>query len=612
MKKNEYNIYIDIYSYKINNIPPNNEYNVPIEMCSDNDDMDTNMDTNTDKNSILTTSVETNQQYYALTSREILKSILNGGNLLLNNRKMCEFYKAHNARALNFNSDIFIKDNKEGFISLLNSTIEIMKKAIDHRIKNFYEYSLESNKYHEYTNIYADNYFSDYKKAKKNVGETCNLSDETILNLQGLIYNINMNSDDKYIIFGDFHGSYHSFFRLMLRLQKQKIINLENFTIADNYKLIFLGDIVDRGNYGFEILSTLLQFFVINNNGKEIDKWKIYINRGNHEHISQYAIEGFLNELLQKKIIDRSIPIYNTQTLLNYYNNNQKIYYREKTKLTMHFFAEILEEFNKYDTLKLINTMFAYCSSSIILNFRDKKYWLCHGGFPCYLDNNVFPDENHYKENNLKEQSVIRVSVYMAQMIRWADFNMNHENKHFNMYTHIRVSYNDTIVNKFMKTFNFIIRGHQDNMISASLLLKNVIKSYSNPSNNEYECLYGEKIDNYVNKNINVNNNKSFYYLPLYKLTGKYIDLGKYNNDGNIAESYIYRIHAHESAANFSNSTIVETREIIYNIDNKTTKKYNTVKCSMNFNPVLTISTNNDNKRNVTSDCYVMLHVSTN
>ena len=48
-------------------------------------------------------------------------------------------------------------------------------------------------------------------------------------------------------MFGDFHGSFHTFFRLMLRLEFSGI--LTKYKLKEGYKMVFCGDILDRGQY---------------------------------------------------------------------------------------------------------------------------------------------------------------------------------------------------------------------------------------------------------------------------------------------------------------------------------------------------------------------------
>ena len=55
----------------------------------------------------------------------------------------------------------------------------------------------------------------------------------------------------------------------------------------------FNGDFVDRGNYGVEIVLTLLAF-------KSLSPQSIHLNRGNHETRSMNKMYGFYEEMVQK------------------------------------------------------------------------------------------------------------------------------------------------------------------------------------------------------------------------------------------------------------------------------------------------------------------------
>ena len=146
-----------------------------------------------------------------------------------------------------------------------------------------------------------------------------------------IIYNLYENDDSNIIIIGDNHGSFHSFFRIILRLYIQGIIT-SGYKLKKNYKLILLGDLVDRGNYAVELLYILLNLMKTNNTESEL---KVILIRGNHEVPYTYHTYGFYKEYMKK------IP-----------------------------------EIDKY-----INIFFKYCPSAILLNHLKTRYWLCHGGF---------------------------------------------------------------------------------------------------------------------------------------------------------------------------------------------------------------------------------------
>ncbi|MFA6535273.1 MAG: metallophosphoesterase, partial [Candidatus Babeliales bacterium] len=82
--------------------------------------------------------------------------------------------------------------------------------------------------------------------------------------------------DSHIVVFGDIHGSIHSLIRNLWRLFRKGFLD-ENLKITDpKGYIVFLGDLVDRGRYGIEVL--FLSMFLKNNNFD-----KVFILRGNHE-----------------------------------------------------------------------------------------------------------------------------------------------------------------------------------------------------------------------------------------------------------------------------------------------------------------------------------------
>jgi hypothetical protein len=168
-----------------------------------------------------------------------------------------------------------------------------------------------------------------------------------------IIIKINAINNSKIIVMGDQHGSFHSFFRVIIRLVLEGIIT-KNYKLHPDYKIIFLGDIVDRGNYGVEIMYIILQLFIANNNSNELN---VILNRGNHEELSTFREGGFLREF-KHKIENRGIQ-------------------------------------------KKFTDLFKYCPSAIILTQNNIKYWLCHGGFPINFENLSKTTFNFNDSNNV-------------------------------------------------------------------------------------------------------------------------------------------------------------------------------------------------------------------
>lgn len=81
-------------------------------------------------------------------------------------------------------------------------------------------------------------------------------------------------------IVGDIHGHFFDFLKLM------KLVN-------PDYKILFLGDYVDRGYNSVELFITLMILKILN-------KDKVFLLRGNHENRGQTAVYGFKDECLLK------------------------------------------------------------------------------------------------------------------------------------------------------------------------------------------------------------------------------------------------------------------------------------------------------------------------
>lgn len=81
------------------------------------------------------------------------------------------------------------------------------------------------------------------------------------------------------IVVGDIHGSFHDLLRIL------------RYTETCNFKVIFLGDYVDRGNFSLECITLLFAMKILKPND-------FYLLRGNHEFNSMCSCYGFKNEIL--------------------------------------------------------------------------------------------------------------------------------------------------------------------------------------------------------------------------------------------------------------------------------------------------------------------------
>jgi hypothetical protein len=284
-----------------------------------------------------------------------------------------------------------------------------------------------------------------YKKNLINYTPSINVNmppNDTIIsqmdpNNEGYIRKVNITNNDKIIIMGDFHGSFHTFFRIMLRLHIYGVLNIETYTINNNYKLIFLGDIVDRGTYSLEIFELLFRFI---HNDKNNDK--LIINRGNHEGDRNISIrDGFMQEI--KLATGEPYP------------------YPQSISL--------------FDDIYIF---FRLCPSAIILQNTNtnNNYWLCHGFIS---DRNN--DDQRINQLILSNDDVLRISN--IQEIMWNDpqydINANIYKNALNGRGTQNVGLERIDEFRVNTGIHFIIRGHNDTYSNASLLCNTITRSSS-------------------------------------------------------------------------------------------------------------------------------------
>ena len=78
------------------------------------------------------------------------------------------------------------------------------------------------------------------------------------------------------IMFGDLHGSIHSFIRDLEKLQSEGLLDNSFALTKKNSFMVFLGDYIDRGIYGVEVIYTLARLILAN-------PTQVIVVRGNHE-----------------------------------------------------------------------------------------------------------------------------------------------------------------------------------------------------------------------------------------------------------------------------------------------------------------------------------------
>ena len=292
-----------------------------------------------------------------------------------------------------------------------------------------------------------------------------------ILGDMSLVLNIKEKPTTKFIIFGDIHGSYHTFYRHLRRLENYGVLDLKTLKIKDPYKLIFVGDIIDRGTYGIEILYLVLKLICANNTE---DDTRIWFNKGNHEDYRVYKRYGFLKEC--------------------------------KTKL-----GDSKDEF-----ISLFNKFLVFLSSALIVKVQNKKIWICHGGIPVPSVKNKGVDphvEGITYVNTDRAFYFLHLKEYSNQ-IKWNDFGP-YDMLHYNQRGGDLFVIGKEYVDKFLdlNQIDWIIRAHQDHYCNGYILnrMDNLIHFIDGKETNVRHINTRdnrEDIDNflYFNKNVVLDN----------------------------------------------------------------------------------------------------------
>ena len=251
---------------------------------------------------------------------------------------------------------------------------------------------------------------------------------------------------EKVVMIGDCHGSAYTFVRHLFRFDRLGILNLNTLQLSPGYRLVFLGDVVDRGAFSFELSLMILQLIQINN-ADYADPRVIY-NRGNHEELEINQAYGLKDELLK----------------------------RCHTKGG-----------GGADLFEAINQWYLWLPSAVVLTvtLADStryRYWLCHGGFdPSQLQAN---SKLTVALNQAAGAEGVVVVMLMdddqQHNLRWSDFDntgpasvqpLPNEERG------IGRDYQSHHVHRFCQAqqINLIIRGHQDNYDNNYLFANNYV-----------------------------------------------------------------------------------------------------------------------------------------
>ncbi len=341
---------------------------------------------------------------------------------------------------------------------------------------------------------------------------------------------IKPSKNEKFVVLGDFHGSLSTFIRHLLRFKKIGIIN-EDGKIKEDYKFIFLGDIVDRGIYSYEIVMIL--YLLLINNPDQI----ILIN-GNHEELET---NGRLNRTLYESSTIESSKSYVGNFINELYGK----------------FRNINEMLEIYTGIINIMRLQPSCLLSEDPNLKNKMIYMAHGCLP-HDKNNVNKLDKTFKEK-LKQRKSFCINNNVGMSIRWNDFHGNNDTikseRTLNNTPEIQKIGKNVLNDANDSGISMVIRGHEDLHFNTKI------------------------IDNGSSEWISIN------------------EVIKDNND-NIIE------------CKNTNDKLGNMTHIIKLNNNNNNLMIN--KEETNYLPIITISTNTDIGKNLTSDSYVIISFSNN
>ncbi len=129
-------------------------------------------------------------------------------------------------------------------------------------------------------------------------------------NFQAYVEKLVVPKDAVIAVHGDFHGDINALNRFIETFQDRGYLDESDpFKIkSDNFYMLFLGDYVDRGWYGSEVLYAILRL-------KNENPDRVFFTRGNHEDLDLNTHYGFVNELKHKfsfSIVEKIQALYNS------------------------------------------------------------------------------------------------------------------------------------------------------------------------------------------------------------------------------------------------------------------------------------------------------------
>lgn len=230
---------------------------------------------------------------------------------------------------------------------------------------------------------------------------------------------IEVNPGGRIIVIGDIHSGIHSLVEILDNLLTRGIL-MDDFKLKRGYKMIFLGDIVDRGGFGLDILNIVFRIKVRNFQD-------VTILNGNHEDIGTYSRYGFKDE------IEAQLPSTEDQ---------------EK-----------------------VHMLLTYLPSVVFVHINNTWIQMNHGGIePTYDPNDFIQSDYDFEFHGYDNEYDL---YHMG--LRWNDFNGNLPGIGPSSRGSSIEEFGSDPTNEYLQrnSLTGIIRGHQDTYHCAILKKKN-------------------------------------------------------------------------------------------------------------------------------------------
>lgn len=263
-------------------------------------------------------------------------------------------------------------------------------------------------------------------------------------------YVLCIKSNKKIIALGDIHGSFHTFWRHMLRLRASGVIrHLTTMELHPDFMIVFIGDVVDRGNYSMDILLHILRMIAYNPPGSVI------YNRGNHEHLLLNRDWGFQAEVETKYIEflrEADVSSYLTE------DGSKYIFTGYESKLV----------------LFLCQRFWASCPCAVVVKntITNQQLWFSHGGIPVTSLERLIPA--YYTEN----VKVIGLNKTDTTACLWYDFVTDPTITRKHIPGRVKLFPHDVIPFMIRNGISFVFRGHQDNYVNSFLLSSHQVSEH--------------------------------------------------------------------------------------------------------------------------------------